>query len=279
MKILNLAKRNPLFSVAAGLFFVAGIGAADFATGRELAFSLFYLIPVVLVTWFSGKKTGLVICLASAVTWFAADMLAGQSYSQPVIRYWNAAVRLAFFVVVTVLLPALKELGREKEMSRTDYLTGIANRRFFFEVAQREIDRSQRYKHPFTIAYIDLDDFKSVNDRLGHKVGDNLLCAVVDQARQYLRKTDTIARLGGDEFVLLLPETDQAAAQIIVSRIRLALLDEMQLNKWPVTFSIGVLTCYQAQITTDEMVKKADELMYSVKKHGKNAVAYEIFGG
>jgi diguanylate cyclase (GGDEF)-like protein len=272
----NLEKRSPLFWMTTGLIFVAGVGIADFKTGSELAFSLFYLIPIVLVTWFAGKKLGLVMCVISAITWFIADDLTGQAYSQPIIRYWNAAVRLGFFVVVTLLLPLLKELDREKEMARIDYLTGSANRRFFFEMAQRELDRSQRYKRPFTIAYIDLDDFKTVNDQWGHRVGDKLLCVVVDQARKYLRKTDTIARLGGDEFMLLLPETDQAASQVIVSRIQLALLDEMQRNNWPVTFSIGVLTCQHAQITIDDLIKKADELMYSVKKNGKNAVAYEV---
>ncbi|HJW30278.1 MAG TPA: GGDEF domain-containing protein, partial [Saprospiraceae bacterium] len=262
-----------------GLILVAGVGVTDFWTGSELAFSLFYLIPIALVTWFAGKKLGFIIGIASAIAWFVADALAGQSYSQPLIRYWNTAVRLCFFVVVTLLLPALKELESEKKEARIDYLTGAANRRFFFEVAQRELDRSQRYNHPFTIAYIDLDSFKTVNDQCGHRVGDKLLCVVVNQAKKYLRKTDMIARLGGDEFMILLTEADQVASEIVVTRIQLALLDEMQRNNWPVTFSIGVLTCRHAQITTDELIRKADELMYSIKKSGKNAVVYEVYAG
>lgn len=262
-----------------GLVFVVSVGVVDIWTGSELAFSLFYLIPIVLVTWFTGRTLGFVIVVASAITWLAADILAGQSYSQPIIRYWNAAVRLCFFLVVTLLLPALKELEHEREIARIDYLTGAANRRFFFEVVQREIDRSQRYKHPFGIAYIDLDSFKAVNDQFGHKIGDKLLCAVVNQAKIHLRKTDMIARVGGDEFVLLLPEADQDALQIIITRINSALLNEMQRNHWPVTFSIGVLTCYDAKISTDELIKRADELMYSVKKNGKNAVVYDVYGG
>jgi len=277
--LANLEKRSSLFWMIIGLIFVVGVGAIDFETGSELAFSLFYLIPIVFVTWFASKKLGLVFSVISAITWFVADAFTGQSYSQPFIRYWNAGIRLGFFVVVTLLLPALKELDREKEMARTDYLTGVSNRRSFFEIAQRELDRTQRYKQPFTLAYIDLDGFKTVNDQWGHRVGDKLLCAVVNQARKCLRKTDTIARLGGDEFMLLLPETDQVESQIIVSRIQFDLLQEMQRNNWPVTFSIGVLTCRQSQVTTDELIKKADELMYSVKKNGKNAVAYEVYAG
>ena len=139
----DLQKRSSLFWCVTGLILVAVVGAFDFWTGHELAFSLFYLIPILLVTWFTGRKPGLVIGLASAVAWFAADALAGQTYSQPIIGYWNAAVRLGFFVIVVFLLPALKELGREKEMARTDDLTGVANRRFFFELLQKELNRSR----------------------------------------------------------------------------------------------------------------------------------------
>ena len=277
--LANLEERSARFWITTGVIFVGVVGVADFWTGSELAFSLFYLIPIVLVTWFSGKNLGYVIGVASAITWLAADIFAGQSYSQPLIPYWNAAIRLGFFVVVASLIPALKELGREKEIARTDYLTGVANRRLFFETTQRELDRFQRYQHPFSIAYIDLDDFKIVNDQFGHRVGDQLLCVVANQAQKYLRKTDMIARVGGDEFVLLLPEANEEASQIIVSKINLALLDEMQRHNWPVTFSIGVLTCRAAKSTTDELVSKVDELMYSVKKNGKSAVAYAVYAG
>jgi diguanylate cyclase (GGDEF)-like protein len=274
-----LTKRNSFFWIITGFIFVIAIGTFDTLTGHELSFSLFYLIPIVLVTWFSGRNSGLAISVVSAVMWFVADMLAGQSYSQPAIRYWNAATRLGFFVVVTLLLPALKALEREKGLARTDYLTGVANRRYFFEVAQTELERSQRYEHPFTIIYLDLDGFKTVNDQWNHKTGDRLLCAVVNQAKRQLRNTDVIARLGGDEFVMLLPETDQDAAQIAVPKIQNVLMNEMRRNKWPVTFSIGVLTYRNGPITTDELIKKADELMYSVKKNDKNAIAYAVYSG
>ena len=118
-----------------------------------------------------------------------------------------------------------------------------------------------------------------MNDQWGHKTGDKLLCAVVDRAKSQLRGTDTIARLGGDEFVLLLPETDHVAAKMVIPKIHNILTDEMRLNGWPVTFSIGVLTCLDAQIPMDELVKRADGLMYFVKRNGKDAIAYEVFEG
>jgi diguanylate cyclase (GGDEF)-like protein len=275
----NIDKSGSLFWIITGYVAIFCIGIVDTLMGSEISFSLFYLIPIILVTWFSGKYQGFIICVIGAAVWFTADVLAGHSYSLPIIPYWNALVRLGFFVVVTMLIPALKALEREKGIARTDHLTGAGNRRHFFEVAQTEIDRSQRYKRPFTIAYMDLDGFKTVNDQWGHITGDKILCAVVNRIKRHVRKTDIIARLGGDEFVILLPETNQDAAKIAIPKIQNILIDEMRRNDWPVSFSIGVLTCLEAKITPDELIKRADNLMYAVKKNGKNAIAYEVFAG
>ncbi len=271
-----LERKGPIFWITTGSIFVVIIGIADIVTGSEFAFALFYLIPIVLVAWFSGRNTGLVLALISSVMWFIADVFSGDTYSHPVIRYWNAFTRLGLFAIVTLLLPALKKLEYERKLARTDQLTGVANRREFFELLQKEIERSERYKHPVTTSYIDIDAFKDVNDRFGHVIGDKLLCSVVNRAKRHLRKTDIIARLGGDEFVILFPETDQNTAQIAVPKLQKILLDEMVRNHWSVTFSIGVLTCLKATSSTDELIKRADNLMYSVKKNGKNAIAYAV---
>ena len=277
--LLNTDKKSPFTWIGTSLLIIVGIGIADFETGREFGFSIFYLIPIVLVTWSFGRYFGFAFCIIATITWFIVDDLSGQAYSQPIIGYWNAIMRFGFFVLVALLLPALQALEREKNIARLDYLTGIANRRHFFELAQAELNRSQRYKHPFTIAYIDLDDFKLVNDQYGHMIGDKLLCAIVNRAKEQLRKTDIMARLGGDEFILLLPEMGQDAALLTVSKIRSSLLDEMRSNGWPVAFSIGVLTYQSGEISTQELVKRADKLMYTVKNNGKNAISYEIYAG
>ncbi|HWU39407.1 MAG TPA: GGDEF domain-containing protein, partial [Candidatus Acidoferrum sp.] len=211
--------RNALFWMITGCVLVLAIGAAHALSGPELSFGLLYVIPTIPVAWFLGRNYGLVISLLSAIAWFEADALTGHTYSHPAIRYWNAAGWLAFFVAVTWLIHVLKALDREKGLARLDYLTGAVNRRYLFEVVRWELDRSHRYHHPLAIAYLDLDDFKAVNDRWGHRVGDTILCAVVRRVRAYLRTTDTIARIGGDEFILLFPETDQAAAQRLIPRI------------------------------------------------------------
>ncbi len=269
-------KQGKLFSVLLGFAITGLIGIADFLTGYEIAFSVFYVIPVAIVTWLTGRESGLLTSLASAVVWFWAD--AGHVYSYPLIPVWNCVIRLAFFVIITLLLSALrKSMERERALARTDNLTGAVNSRFFYELTQMELDRFHRYKHPFTIAYIDLDNFKTVNDRFGHPEGDRVLRIVVSSAGKHLRKTDVVARLGGDEFALLLSETDEESARAALSKIREVLLEEMQTGNWPVTFSMGVLTCRAAPQTTGELMKMADELMYSVKRDSKNAIRYATY--
>jgi diguanylate cyclase (GGDEF)-like protein/PAS domain S-box-containing protein len=173
-----------------------------------------------------------------------------------------------------------KELKQEEELAHTDYLTGAANLRLFHTLVQQEILSFQRRKHPFSIAYIDLDNFKVCNDRFGHDQGDKILRAVVQCARNKLRKTDCVARLGGDEFAFLLRETGTEAAQIVVSKIHNGLMIEMQKNDWPITFSVGVVTCIdKVPQLSDELIKAADKLMYSVKNKGKNAVIYSTYEG
>ena len=207
-------------------------------------------------------------------------MAAGHSYSQGFFYAWETLVILAFFIVVALLLSELKKsMEHERELAHTDYLTGAANRRFFFELLQMEIYRSQRYNRAFTIAYIDIDNFKEVNDRFGHTTGDQLLRVLVDQAKKHLRTTDMVARLGGDEFALLLPETGQEAAQAALSKIQADILAAMQQSHWPATISMGVLTCVDANLTTIELVRRVDELMYSVKRSSKNGINYATYTG
>jgi diguanylate cyclase (GGDEF)-like protein len=275
-----LEKRNNLFWVITGITTIAAIGVIDYLTGYEIAFSLFYLFPVSLLTWFAGRRLGIVASIASALIWPTADITSGHTYSHQAILYWNSAIRFSFFIIVTLLLWAVKSTHENvKELARTDNLTGAVNARFFSELLLMEIDRSHRNKHPFTIACFDLDNFKAVNDKYGHSMGDKVLCVIVKHAKNQLRKVDVVARLGGDEFAFLLPETDQAAAQSVIQRVQNGLLDEMRRNNWPVTFSIGVLTCMNINQTSDELLKRTDELMYSVKNTSKDSVRYSVCAG
>ena len=170
-------------------------------------------------------------------------------------------------------------MQREKELARTDMLTGLANRRAFYEAMQIERARAARYRRPMTLVYLDLDNFKRVNDTLGHAVGDELLACVADLLRRTLRASDTVGRLGGDEFALLLPETTAQAADGLLQKLGGVLMDTMRAKQWPVTFSMGAAAFLDNPASVEEMIRTADELMYSVKKSGKNRISVALMGG
>lgn len=263
-----------------GFFLIVVLGLLDFLTGYEASFSLFYLLPISLVVWFVGKRLGITASIVSATVWLIADFLSGHHYSHAIIYFWNTAIRFGFFIIVTLLLTELKKaLEHEKNLSRIDRLTGATSADFFYDLLQAEINRFQRYKHPFTVAYVDLDNFKNVNDQFGHNMGDIVLRTVVSHTKNELRKTDIVARLGGDEFAMLFPETDQINAPIVISKIQQGLLNEMRKSNWPVTFSVGAITFNATPDTTNELIKMVDDLMYTVKHNGKNAISYSVYAG
>ncbi|GGD74957.1 sensor domain-containing diguanylate cyclase [Lacimicrobium alkaliphilum] len=167
-------------------------------------------------------------------------------------------------------------LDKEKKLARMDSLTNVANRRAFYEFAEKEKDRSLRHSLIFTLVYIDLDNFKLVNDRFGHNTGDKLLKMVASNTLHSIRSSDMLARLGGDEFGILLPETDAALARKMMTRLIRKLEKVMDENQWPVSFSIGVLTCQNANTAFEDLMKKVDGLMYQIKHQGKNAIKYCI---
>jgi diguanylate cyclase (GGDEF)-like protein len=270
-----LGRQSKSFILGIGVGLLLLLGLLDYLTGYELSVSLFYLLPITLVTWYAGRRSGLWFSLAGAVLWLAADVASGHHYTSPAYYLWNSLIRLGFFVIVTLLLDALHQYMHIRQVqARIDFLTGAANNRAFYEAARREIDRSLRYSRPLTLAYLDIDNFKAINDRFGHNAGDQVLQALVAGLQKQIRQTDILGRLGGDEFGLLLPETGGIEARAIIDRVRPRLLDEMRKAGWEVTFSMGVVTYLDPPDTTDELIRIADDLMYSVKESGRDGVLF-----
>jgi diguanylate cyclase (GGDEF)-like protein len=273
-------KRNKLQSLpvlALGVVLLAVIGLVDYITGVEISLSIFYLVPILFITWNTGRKAGILLSVFGAVIWFVSDNTKTH-YSHFLIPYWNSFVRLGFFLITSIMLSKFKdELEKEKELGRIDLLTGVSNSRSFYELAGTEIERSKRHGHVLSVAYIDLDDFKSINDSTGHSTGDQLLHQVAFIMKQSLRRIDVTARVGGDEFVVLMPETNQETAKIVIERLQKNLLESMKSNAWPVTFIIGAITFNAPPKSVNDMVKKADNLMYRAKQRGKNRILYENF--
>ena len=267
--------------VTFSLIFIGLLGYVDFVTGPYISFQIFYLMPISIVIWFVGRGAGMVPFVLSIMLWVLDDILGSRSYIHPIIPYWNIAAKVIFFAVFMHILSYLKEImDREKMLARIDDLTEIANKRYFYESAAKEINRSNRYKYPLTMAYIDLDNFKRVNDLFGHAAGDNLLRATAQTLKSSVRAADTVARIGGDEFAILLPETDYKSAENVIHRVQKGMSSIAERGKLPASFSIGMVTCANPPcVSLESLVMMADKLMYLAKKDGKNQLRHEIIKG
>jgi diguanylate cyclase (GGDEF)-like protein len=253
------------------------VGLTDYLTGKEISFSIFYLMPILLVTWYVGKTLALYFSVLSSFEWLIADQLTNPAVSHPSVPLWNMSVRLFFFLIIVVVTSGLKSaLEREKKISRTDPLTGVSNARYFYEFAEIELERARRYGHLLTIVYLDLDNFKYINDNFGHLTGDRLLKLIADTIHSRIRAIDIVARLGGDEFVILLPEVSYLDAQVVVERMKNLLVEVMKGNRWPVTFSMGMITYRSLPESVDSLIKEADDLMYAAKRNGKNKIEKQV---
>lgn len=260
-----------LLAWAGGVLLIGLVGFVDYVTGPYISFSIFYFLPVGLMAWYGGRMAGTTGAILAAVSWFLAQTSESIAYSSAAIPYWNAIVEFLSFMVLTQIACALKgAIRHQAELARTDDLTGVANRRHFFELAEMEIKRAGRYEHPFSLAYFDLDNFKSVNDRRGHEEGDRLLRAAAQAIHGSIRTTDLMARMGGDEFAVLMPETGSEAAMSVHQKMWASLQDKVGSSHPEVTISVGLVTWLSPPASTDEMVRTADALMYAAKEGGRN---------
>ena len=268
-------KRDKSTALYVALLLVGLMGYLDYVTGFEISLSFLYLIPIAFATWYVNSRAGYVVTAVSVLLFIISNWAAGEHYSQEVIRYWNGFTRLVVYLLVIWLLQEFKyALAHERMLAQTDPLTGIANHREFYQQVNAELTRANRSKLSLSLAYIDLDGFKEVNDRLGHRAGDALLRTVAQTFHSTIRKTDTVARLGGDEFVILLPITSQAGAQCIMKRLHDMFLKRVEEAHMNVTLSAGVITFASPPASVDEMIHQADTLMYQAKAQGKNDILF-----
>ncbi|MFH1808117.1 MAG: diguanylate cyclase [Pseudomonadota bacterium] len=272
--------RSPLAALVLGAIGLSVVGVLDLVTGFEIAVSPFYLFPVVSVAHYAGRRWGLLAAVLAAITWGLLDVAAGHLYTHPVIAVWNSVTRLAFFGVAAWLYGQLREtLQRERMAATHDGLTGALNRRALLDAVELELERGRRSNRPWSLLYIDLDNFKQLNDRHGHAQGDLALRAVVDEMRRTLRQLDQVARIGGDELVVLLPETAEAAAHSSAQRLRDALEGLFKAQGWPLGLSMGALTVTAHHASVNDYLQRADGLMYQAKHGGKAHTCFGVFEG
>lgn len=271
MKIDAYFREEPRFAwTASGLLLAGSLGILDRTlVGGAALLDVLFLVPIGLAGWNAGLGPGTFVAASSAWIWSAAE---GASPA-------NTVTRFLLFLILPVLLPTVRrEREHERESGQTDYLTRTSSKRGFLAQAAGEVQRSQRYKRPLTIASLDIDQFRLINERFGHNTADNLLRSVARTLKEKARSTDLVARLGNDEFGLLFPETQSEAAQIVLRRLQKYLLDVAEKNEWPVTFSIGAVTYLQPPESVEEMLKKVGDLLEAVKQGGRNGIRHEVVG-
>ena len=258
------------------LVLIAGL---DYATGVELRLTVLYVLPLLTFSWIAGRLAGVLFSIVACVTLAYIDVNSGRHIQSYVLWYgeWGM-VLVAYILLVVGLLRLRTALEDAHFQSRKDSLTGLVNTSGFYEVVGAEMELCRRYKRALSIAYIDCDNFKQVNDKFGHHIGDNLLRTISNTMQRKLRGSDLPGRLGGDEFAVMLPETNAEACRMVIEMLQQRLLHEMKENGWPVTFSIGIATFTRMPPSIEDMIRQADKLMYAVKHSSKGAIKQEVFG-
>ena len=245
---------------------------ANALTPPDARLGILYTIPVLLVTWTEGLAWGIVFAVATTVF---REAIAWVQMPSDTPMLWRVLNGVAYLAVLAVAMAGLQTLRRSQaalaRMVTQDQLTNVLNARAFSERLGQELDRNRRYPRPLALMYMDLDNFKVINDTHGHQTGDAVLRLVADAMRSSVRQADIVGRLGGDEFAVLMPETDAHLADAAAKRL-IAGLRNVFKGTPNVTASIGVVSCTATDASTDDLLRRADQAMYDAKKSGKDRV-------
>jgi len=250
----------------------AGVFVLNVRTAPDLRLGILYVIPVLLAASLDGMGWGISFALATALLRFGVgiDQLPLETSLQ--VRILN---EVAYLAVVGVAIAGLSQLRRTQAqlelLATHDPLTTVLNARAFASQVAQELGRNRRYGRPLALIYLDLDDFKRVNDAHGHATGDAVLRLVADAMRSAVRQADFVGRLGGDEFGVLLPETDGSVAHSVANRLAGGIRTVFR-GTPSVTASIGVVAVTGTEAGSDDLLRKADQAMYEAKRAGKDRV-------
>ena len=263
-----------VITTAAGM--LAVLAVVDYATATELRMVVFYWAPIAMVSWYLGRGWGIVTVAASSILWTCANWQEFAATGAWDYLAWNLAVNTFAFAALGHLVTTTRQLiDRQRQLALTDEMTGVPNARAFSTILQAEVSRGARAVAPLSLAYIDVDNFKDVNDSFGHDAGNDLLQRVAHTIRGSIRGEDVVARLGGDEFAVLLPATSSAEALVVVERVRTVLAELVATEPVQISVSIGLVTCTSCTATHEQLLKAADSLMYEAKAAGRNRVRHD----
>lgn len=262
----------------AGIVLLSIVYYLDHYSPSEVTFLFLYFLVVVFV---AIKHDGVASFVFAAVASYlrtteAMQMVGDLQFSASFV--WALLNLLGVFSATTYLIHRqLRYINRIKLTSLTDPLTKLGNRRSFQHDLEAAVAHCKRHLEPLSVAYIDVDNFKKINDERGHNTGDCVLSLIAEIIRNLLRAEDRSGRLGGDEFAIIFWDTDEGAIKHSIERIKFALDRAMSENKFDVTFSIGCVTLKgRALVEANALLHDADQLMYQVKKDAKNGIRYMV---
>jgi len=246
-------------------------------SSRYISLDVLFCLPVIETAHLTSIRanrrydtnTPIFVGITLALIWSATEVTISWPYFPMMVFALNTFTRSVIF---TVIGRVLIKLWREREYARKDMLTGLANRVELLDRLEIEQGHSERSGRPYSVLFIDIDLFKTLNDTHGHQVGDEALKMLASILRNSSRKVDVAARLGGDEFVLLLPDTDEQSCEVMIKRIEAATKQAFEEQFWQVSVSIGKSTKIGKTKDVDSVIRLADENMYEAKKAKKQMV-------
>ena len=243
---------------------MAAIFCVDLADGSEIWSQVFYLFPICAIAFSCERLTWVMVGVLLSVVLQLLTFLAYTISAPSVIANWLITLA-ASAMTVGLARVARSRFARIETLATTDDLTGLHNRRGLESLAEREIARQKRHGGAFSLAVVDLDRFKELNDSKGHEVGDRALRYLGNVLRESTRHSDSIARLGGDEFTILMPNTQETDCAALCQQLSAAIARQMKDAGFAITASIGYTTCNDAPDSVATAIQKADEAMYAAK--------------
>ena len=267
---------------------LAAVGRLDYVTGPWASFALLYVTPVLAAAWWLGRGPALLAGVTAGVAWFEAEAL-GQHGEPTAALIWNSVSRVVMLVAMASMVVRiradrrrLKEVNERlaelltgaERLARTDPLTGLPNRRAFIEQVEAHLARARRSQKAVCLAYLDIDNFKNLNDHKGHPEGDEFLKRVAAAIKETVRAGDVAARLGGDEFAVLFSDPRQDAVEPLAVRLlqRVRALGD----RYPgldLGASVGMAWFEVPPDDSALLLQRADAAMYRAKGAGKHRFA------